>query len=305
MANFVLIALCISAGIILSKLNILPKDSHKSINAWVLYVALPALSFRYIPEIVWSWKMLLQIIGPVVVWCGSWLFVDLFSRMVKISQATRTAMIVTGGLGNTAFLGYPMISAFYGEGEIQNAILFDQVTFLLFSTVAVITILLSSSENSEKLSFKSIIGKVFRFPPFLGCLGALILSSVTDISPINPFLDKLVATVSPMALFSIGLQLKIGDWKAEMTNLTAGLFYKLMIAPALVLVLAIGLHATGTMAQLSVFEAGMSSHITASLLCGQYNRNPNLCNLMVGFGIVICFITITFWKFILDFFLPL
>ncbi len=305
MANFVLIAICISAGIIFSRLNILPKDSHKSVNAWILYVALPALSFRYIPEIEWSWKMLLQIIGPMLVWCGSWLFVELYSRVVKISPATRTAMVITGGLGNTAFLGYPMIAAFYGEGEIHNAILFDQVTFVLFSTLAVITILRSSSENSQELNFKSIVEKIFRFPPFLGCVTALILSSFIDISPVNLFLDKLVATVSPMALFSIGLQIKIGAWKEEINNLIAGLFYKLMIAPALVLLLAIALKTTGTMAHLSVFEAGMSSHITASLLAGQYNRNPNLCNLMVGFGIVLSFATITFWTFILNFLLPL
>ncbi len=305
MTNFILIIVCISAGIIMSRLNLLPKDSHKSLNAWVLYVALPALSFRYIPEIDWSWKVLLQILGPLLVWGGSWLLISAYARMKTLSQTTRTALIITCGLGNTSFLGFPMISAFYGESEIHNAILFDQMTFLLFSTVAVITILKSSSENAQQANFNYIVKKVFRFPPFLACICALAIASFTDISPINPFLDKLVATVSPIALFSIGLQIKFGAWKEELQHLSVGLFYKLLLAPLLVLLLAYTLNATDGVARLSVFEAGMPSHITAGLLASQYNQNSNLCNLMVGTGIIFSFLTCGFWYWILRFLLPL
>lgn len=295
MVSFFLVVCCLSAGVVMSALRILPRNSHKSLNAWLLYVALPALALRFVPEIEWSVRMILPGVSPVIVWIGAWLFISLYARKTKIDKGTRTALIVTSGLGNTAFLGFPMISAFYGEDQIRHAIVFDQVTFLLFSTVSVIAILNAADRAKKKPKLSYILKKVLRFPPFVACLFALIFSPFVDFSPINPFLDKLVATLSPLALFSIGLQMKITGWKKEISNLSVGLFYKLMLAPLLVFLFAWFMNGSGDLARITVFESSMSSHITASLLASQYNMNPRLCTLMVGFGLIANFITTVLW----------
>jgi len=303
MVHFVLIIICISAGIILSRLRLLPVDAYKGVNAWVINIALPALALRYVPEIEWSSHLLLPVFSPLLIWIGAWLFVIIYDRKKLLPKSSRTALWITCGLGNTAFLGFPMVAAFYGEQEIQHAVVFDQMTFLIFSTIGVITILRASSENSGTLNFTYILKKVLRFPPFIGCLVALIFSRFIEFSDINPLLDKLVATMSPMALFSIGLQLKFGAIKQEWRLISAGLLYKLLLAPCLVLLLVFLLRSGGMPAKISVFEAAMSSHITASLLAGQNGLNPRYCSLIVGTGIVSGFITATGWFFILDYLL--
>jgi predicted permease len=300
MTNFILIFLCISTGIVMSKLRILPTDSYKGVNAWVLYIALPALSLRYVPEINWGMHLLLPVLGPLLVWGGAWVFVQLYDYKKRLSAASRTALLVTCGLGNTALLGFPMVAAYFGESEISHAVVFDQVTFIFFATVGVITVLRTSTENSKGIDPIYIIKKVFRFPPFLACLTALILPRFIDISVANSLLDKFVATMSPMALFSIGLQLKLGEIKREWRLLSAGLLYKLILAPFLVLLLALVLQSTGNLAKISVFQAGMSSHITISLLASQYGLNPKYCSLVVGLGIILGFITSTCWFFLLQ-----
>ncbi|MCL1938566.1 MAG: AEC family transporter [Candidatus Azobacteroides sp.] len=300
MVNFILIFLCISTGIIFSKLRILPSDAHKSLNAWVLYIALPAFSLRFVPDIQWGLQLIMPALTPIVVWCGAWCFVWLYDRKKQLSSGSRTALLVTCGLGNTAFIGFPMIAAYYGESEVHHAIVVDQMTFILFATIGVMTILRTSAGQSQNIP-ALIIKKISRFPPFLACLTALIVPLFIDISPINSLLDKLVATMSPMALFSIGLQLKWGAVREEWKLLTAGLCYKLLLAPALALVLALVLHSTGNMAKISVFEAGMSSHVTASLLASQYDLHPRYCSLVVGMGIILGFITSTMWYIILSY----
>ncbi|MDL2222551.1 AEC family transporter [Bacteroidales bacterium OttesenSCG-928-M11] len=304
MVNFILIFLCISVGVIFSKLRILPADSHKSVNAWVLYVALPALAFRFVPEINWGFHILISILGPILICLGAYFFVQIYDRKRRLSKGSRTALFITCALGNTSFIGFPMISAFYGEGEVHHAVVFDQITFILFSTVGVISILRNSEEMAGKVTVGYILKKIFRFPPFLACMLALIVPVFIDVSAANPFLDKMVATLSPMALFSIGLQLKLGAIKQEWRLMSAGLFYKLLLAPALVLSLALLLGSSGNIAQISVFEAGMSSHITASLLASQYNMNPRYCSLVVGVGIILSFITSACWYFFLPIVLP-
>ena len=301
MIHFFLIFICISAGMIISRMRILPVNAYKSVNAWVINVALPALSLRYIPEIEWSSQLLLPILGPVLIWTGAWMFVRIYDRKKRLTAGSRTALLVTCGLGNTSFLGLPMVSAYFGESEICHAVVFDQMTFVLFSTLGVITVLKASSDNSSDLNISFILKKVFRFPPFIGCMVAIIFSRFFDLSFIFPLMDKIVATLSPMALFSIGLQIKFGAIRQEWKLVSAGLFYKLLLAPCLVLVLALSLHASGNPAKISIFEAGMSAHITASLLSSHHGLNPRYCSLIVGAGIITGFITETGWYFFLEY----
>ncbi|MDR0546138.1 MAG: AEC family transporter [Dysgonamonadaceae bacterium] len=300
MVNFILIFFCITVGVLLSKAKILPADAHKSVNAWVLNVALPALSLRYVPEIEWNTHILLPMLVPFVVWAGAWLFVQIYDHKKRLSAGSRTALLVTCGLGNTAFIGFPMIAAFYGESEIHHAVVIDQLTFILFATIGVITILRTAAGNSQSVTAQSIVKKVFSFPPFVACLIALTLPHFIDFSIANPLLDKLVATMSPMALFSIGLQLKIGAFKHEWRLVTAGVVYKLILAPLVVFCLAFLLPGEGNVARISVFEAGMSSHITVSLLASQYNLNPKYCSLVVGVGILASFVTLSIWYFVMN-----
>ena len=301
MTHFFLILICITVGIIISRLRILPDGAHKSVNAWVINVALPALSLRYLSEIEWGSQWLLPVIGPALIWIGAWLFVRIYSRKNQLTAGSRAALLVTCGLGNTSFLGLPMVSAYFGESEILYAVVFDQVTFIIFSILGVIVILKASSEKNETLNFTYLFKKILRFPPFIACVVALIFSRFIDFSPTYPLMDKLVATLSPMALFSIGLQLKFGAIKQEWKLVTAGLSYKLLLAPTLVVLLAFLLHSTGNPAKISVFEAGMSSHITASLLASQHGLNPRYCSLVVGIGIVTSFITETGWYYLLGY----
>jgi predicted permease len=299
MVNFALIVFCIASGLLARRFGLLGAEAYRGINAWVLYFALPALSLRYVPEIVWSSKVLLPILAPFVVWGGAWIFVGLFDRKRLLSRAQRTALFVICGLGNTAFIGFPMTQAFYGEDALTYAVVFDQVTFIIFATMGVLTILRGSDEGRRDANFFYVFRRILRFPPFIACIAALIIPHFWDISTLNPFLDKITATVSPMALFSIGLQLQLGEIKKERRLLGVGIFYKLLLAPVLVTALALLMGSSGEIAKISVFEAGMSSHITASLLVSQHNLSPRYCSLVVGLGIAVGFITSTLWYFVL------
>ncbi len=102
-------------------------------------------------------------------------------------------------------------------------------------------------------------------------------------------------TVGPLALFSIGLQLKFDDLKADAAVISYGLVYKLIIAPMLILALALAFKAKGLVPQITVFEASMPAFVTGSLVAEQYGLNPRLINLMVGIGIFAALFTSALW----------
>ncbi|HNS43118.1 MAG TPA: AEC family transporter, partial [Taishania sp.] len=103
MVNFVLIAFSITAGMLFRTFNLIPKDAHKTINTWVLYLALPAVSFKYIPKIQWSTEMLFPVLSVLLVWAGSWVFMEVYCRFKNYNQRSRSTLEIASGFSNTSF----------------------------------------------------------------------------------------------------------------------------------------------------------------------------------------------------------
>lgn len=297
MANFILIGLCIVAGILFRKSKSLPKDAHKGINAWIIYIALPAVSFKYLPHIVWSKDLLFPALAPICIWIFGWLFITIYSRVRKLSSATTGGLKLVSSLSNTSFIGFPLILAYFSEKEIPIAIICDQITFTLLSTIGIIVSIRASQQ--QKLSGKLVLKKVLSFPPLIGCILALILPRYLDISFLNPLFEKLSGTVGPLALFSIGLQLKFGGWFSELKHISIALLYKLILAPLSILLIAVLLGLNGTITKITIFEMAMPTLLTAGVVADQYNLNPKLSNLVVGIGILLSFITTALWWLVL------
>lgn len=301
MDNFILIAVCILAGMLMQRAKLLPADAHKGINTWLLYLALPAVSLKYIPTIDWSLTMLFPLASTVIVWAGSALLTALYVKRKRYGQRSRSTLELASGYSNTSFIGFPLIIAYFGEKYLSIAIICDQVLFILLSTVGIITAIKGDRKSGAEVEVKMILKKLFTFPPFLGCITALTLPHFINLSPIEPLFGKLAATVAPLALFSIGIQLKFNGWEKQRGQLSMVLLYKLVLAPMLVLGAAIITGVWGDVAKISIFEAAMPTFITASVVAEQFNLNFRLVNLIIGIGIILSLMSTFLWANILQY----
>jgi predicted permease len=297
MINFILIGICMMAGMLFRASKTLPADAHRGINAWIIYVALPAVSFKYLPHILWSRELLAPVIAPVIIWLGCWAMVRIYTKIKPADALTKGSLRLMGGLANTSFVGFPLIAAYFGEQYISIAIICDQVTFLLLSTAGVVVAI--NASKKQTLSATVVLKKVLRFPPFLGCVSALVIPHFIDISAADPLFEKLAATVAPLALFSIGLQLQFKGWLSEVKNITVTLVYKLLLAPLLVLIVFFCLGFKGIIPQVSLFEAAMPTLLTAGVVADEYGLNPKLSNLIIGSGIILSLLTTAGWYYII------
>lgn len=286
------------AGMLFRMSKMLPADAHKGINAWIIYLALPAVSFKYLPHIHWSSQLLLPVLMPVIVWLGAWLYIKLYSSVNKIGKPTEGCLKLSSGLSNTSFVGFPLIVAYFSDKQLGIAVICDQVTFMVLSTAGVL--LAINASQKQELSVSAVVKKVLRFPPFLGCVGALTLPHFIDISSLDPLFDKLALTVAPLALFSIGLQLKFDGWKNELKHVGASTAYKLLIAPALVLGVALLMGLKGMIPKIAIFEAAMPTLLTSGVVAEEYNVNPKLSSLIIGISILMAFATTSLWYHILQ-----
>lgn len=300
MVNFVLIAVCILAGMIFKATKSIHPDAHKGINTWILYLALPAVSFKYLPKVHWSTEMLFPIAATFLIAVCCFFFMMFYSKSKGYSRRSRSTLELTSGYSNTSFIGFPLISAFYGESLLSIAIICDQTMFLALSTLGIIAAVKGGSK-SGKVSAAFILKRLITFPPFLGCIAALVLSQFIDFTMAEPFFDKLAATVSPLALFSVGLQLKFNGWKKLIPQMSASMLYKLILAPAIVLGAALLFGIKGNIAKITIFEVAMPTVVTSSIIAEQFRLNTKLTNLIIGFSIVVGFLTSAIWYKVLDF----
>jgi malate permease and related proteins len=301
MVNFVLIAVCIIAGMVFKATKSIHPDAHKGINTWILYLALPAVSFKYLPKVQWTAEMLFPIVATFLISVACFFFMKVYSRYKGYSGRSQGTLELVSGYSNTSFIGFPLVAAFYGEHLLSIAVICDQTMFLALSTLGIIAAVKGGS-RSGKVNAGFILKRLVTFPPLIGCVAALVLSRFIDFSPAEPLFDKLAATVSPLALFSVGLQLKFNGWKKLIPQMSVSMLYKLILAPALVVGLALLAGIKGDVAKITVFEAAMPTVVTSSIIAEQFRLNTKLTNLTIGFSIITGLFTSAIWYQLTQFF---
>lgn len=303
MNNFILIFVFLFLGIVLQNVKAFPVVSvYKLLNKIVIYICLPALALYYIPKIEWSTELLLPI---GVSWIGfvvSYLFFSFLGSKFGWSKKLIGCLIITAGLGNTSFLGFPIIEALYGEEGLKTAILVDQPgSFVVLSTLAILVATLYSTGSPNGFQ---IAKKILLFPPFITFLVACLMNAFNiDFQDYVQFLlQKLGSSVTPLALLSVGLQLRFDRKSKHWKFLGLGLLYKLIVTPALIYVLyVVILQQHSKIIQVAIMESAMAPMITACILASTHGLKPRLCSMMIGFGIPLSFITLLFWYFVVQF----
>ena len=297
MANFLLIGICILVGLLVRRCTAIPADAYKGVNALIINLALPAVAFKYLPHIQWTKSLILPAAMPVIVWLCGWAYIKAYAAKAKLDKQTESGLKLVTGLSNTSFLGFPLIIAWFNDDALGIAVICDQVTFMLLATAGIVVAMNASEKHT--LSAGAVLKKMFSFPPFVGCVAALVLPLFLNLSPFDPLFDMLAATVAPLALFSIGLQLKFDGWRRELNHLAVSFLYKLVLAPLIIFSIVYFLGMKGVIPQISIFESAMPSHLTATIVASEYNLNPKLTSLVAGIGIVMSFVTTALWYFII------
>jgi len=208
-------------------------------------------------------------------------------------------LILVGSLANTSFLGLPMIEAFYGTEHLGLGILIDQLgTYMVLSTLGILVALTYAAGD---VSPAAVASKILRFPPFQAVVLALLLKPLDYSEGVELVLGKLGATLAPLALVSVGYQLRLAELRGRLPALSAGLAFKLVMGPALILALfAGGFGAGGPSIQVTVFEAAMAPQIGASIVALEHKLDPPLVTLMIGIGIPLSFLTLPVWWYLLQ-----
>jgi predicted permease len=229
-------------------------------------------------------------------------FFHLLGKKLGWSNKLIGCLILTAGLSNSSFLGYPIIEALFGKKGLETAILVDQPgTFVVVSTLGVFVAAFYSKGTPDTFS---IIKKIVLFPPFIMFVLACLMNVYNyelDVD-IEFVLLKTGSLVTPLALLSVGLQLSFDRKSRHWKFLRLGLFFKLILVPFVILVLYVFIFKQHSEPiKITIMETAMAPMITGAILASTYGLKPKLSSMMVGFGIPISFLTLAIWYFIVSF----
>jgi predicted permease len=298
-SNIILLFLCLAIGLLLRKSKSVPENGHISINTFIVYVSLPALTVVQLHSVQLQPSLLYAVAMPWLLFVAGAAFFWSTAKLLKLAPETTGGLMLLGGLANTSFVGLPMIEAFYGAGGMTVGILIDQLgTYLVLSTLG---IAIAALYSTGKPSAREILVRICTFPPFIALLVALALSPVEVPAWLTEVLHRLGDTLAPLALVSVGMQLRLDQIAGVKAPLAIGLGFKLLIGPLLLAILYVGfLHASGNVAKITLFESAMGPQIGASIVAIQHGLNPPLITLLVGIGITLSFLTLPMWWYVLQ-----
>lgn len=299
MPNLVLLIACFLLGVLLRRLGRLPEETPSVLNGFVINISLPALTLLYVHELPLTRALAFPAAMAWILFGLGFLFFIVVGRAAGWPRTTIGGLILVGSLANTSFLGLPMIEAFYGIEHLGLGILIDQLgTYMVLSTFGILVAITYASGASSP---GDVARKIATFPPFQALILALLLKPFDYPVGVDLVLAKLGATLAPLALVSVGYQLRLGELKGRVAALSTGLAFKLVMGPALIMGLFTGaLGASGPTIQVTIFEAAMAPQIGASIVAMQHKLDPPLVTLMVGIGIPLSFLTLPVWWYVLQ-----
>jgi len=294
MENFVVTITCLLIGMTVKRIPDFSEETGNVLNLFVIYISLPALVLLKIPELVFSKDLLIPALMPWVMLLLSCSAILFLAKILKWARDTTGCMLLLVPMGNTSFLGIPMVKAFFGDQAIPYAVLYDQLgSFLALATYGSF-ILAYYGTGAKNMTPVAVIKKILYFPPFIALVLAFILRTVTYPPVAINLLKVLSSTLVPLVMIAVGFKLKLRLSKEVLSQLSIGLSIKLIAAPIVALLLCKLAGFAGEPVRVSIFESGMPPMVSAGAMAIMANLAPDLTAALVGIGIVLSFVTLPF-----------
>lgn len=283
-AALLLIFGMLALGQLCGRLAAVPGGTAESLHRVVLLICLPALVLVQLQGLRFDRQALLLAVLPWL-WLGvSVLLVLLVSRLAGWSREVRACLLLTVPLGNTAFLGYPMIEGLLGHAALRHAVVYDQLgSFLILSTYAVSVA--GIHRAGERPSVTVLLRRVLTYPAFLALVIGLL--PVAWPAPLLQVLERIADCLVPLVLFAIGLQLRFRLPAGQGAPLGFALTTKMIGGAALALLGCTLVAAPVAVRDVAVLQGAMPVMVTAAALAIEARLAPELAAAQAGLGVLL------------------
>lgn len=293
--NLFSVVLFFSLGYLLRKVGIFSEKDSDLLIKFIIYVAFPSLVVYNIYHLQLSSSVLWIVILGWGVIVFSIVLSFFVGRMLNLSKPVLASFVMMSSFGNTSFLGFPFQLALLGEEGLRYAVVFDQLASFL--PVSLLSPFILSYGQGKKVSLD--LKKVITFPPFIAVIFSFLIKGFSVPDFVLGSLKSLGMTVIPLALFSVGVNLRFSKVKDRLRDISAVILIKMIVVPAVFLgfLLFVGVD-INTPYLSALIEVSMPPMVLASIFVIGAGLDRDLAVSSVGVGIIFSFLSVPLLFFI-------
>jgi predicted permease len=274
------------AAVILRRIGKVRENHAVLVTNYVLNFSLPCLTIITISKLDLKGNHLeVAVIAWAVMTTGAILSYGV-GKLLKLTGGKLRSFVLLATFPNTGFLGYPLCYAAYGGSGLVYAVIYDQMGMFPFF----LTLGFCIAGGKESL------GSALKFPPFIALLFALVLNVVGISIPalIAAMLKGVGWTTLPLTIFLIGLRITFSGMR-NFKYIAAGLTLRMLIIPALLLIVMIATGRKGLPYDVAFMETAMPPALTTSILAAKYKLDEELAVAAISAGTLLCIIVFAFF----------
>ena len=278
-------------GWAVARLVRLPQAFTGSLNWWVLNIALPALVLELIPRVHFEKQLWFLPVAMWLVFAGAWAFFAALGRMLGWSRARTGAVILAAGLGNTALVGFPLIEALRGKEGMALAV--HHRSARLPDRAGGRRDHGRGDLSGGKPEPRVIAKRILYFPAFHAMILGFIVGALGGFpAELDAVFARIGATLTPVALFSIGAQFNLHLDRSRLGATASALGWKLALAPLVIYALGLAFGIEGLVLSVAVLQAAMAPMVFTAILADQYGLEKDVTSMALGAGILISLFSI-------------
>ena len=272
--------------------KIIFQDNSKQLVDFIIYFSLPAIVFSKIYPLSLDTKILWLILMFMGI-----IFFNLFlsytiGKMMRLSRVTLATFMIMATFGNTSFIGFSYIDAFYGQDYIVYGVIYDIFgSFLLLVSVGMIIITWGSG---RKNSILNISKSIFLFPPMI----IFFITIFAKNFEVPKFLiytsQNLGSTLVPIAMIAIGMKLELKHIFTKLHIVTVAVVLKMLIIPIIVLFVFKYFYGIDeTWVKVTIIEVAMPPMTMAAVLAIKGGLDEKIAINSLVLGVIVSLFTIT------------
>jgi predicted permease len=208
-------------------------------------------------------------------------------------KPTQGSLLLAAMLGNTGYLGFPIILAMVGQKYFAWALFYDLLGSL-FGSYGLGVALAANFSGSVSNSWQTT--KAILINPALWSFGfGLLLRQVKISNIVEFYLDKLAWIAVALSLLLIGMRLsQLKTWKS-LPQVGMSLAIKMLLVP-LILGSTLPLFGvTGSAAQVIVLQMAMPPGFATLVIAETFNLDRDLAVTALVAGAVVLLVTLPVW----------
>ncbi|MEE4297585.1 MAG: AEC family transporter [Wenzhouxiangella sp.] len=294
MAAYLIILTLIAAGWIFARFRVLPEATPEVLNKVVITLCLPALILIHVPTLEPSWSLLPLVVIPWALLGLTVAAVLPLARWLNLSREATAALLVLIPLGNTSFLGFPLVEALMGPEFIRLAVVYDQFGSFLIVCTYVLFVVGWYGEGANP-DWRSMGWRIISFPPFMALIVALVFGHDWFPDWLMQIAQRFADMLLPLVTLAIGMSLRLRLVHRDRLPLMIGLAGKLIVLPALAMLMGWLFGAQSEIAVVAVLESAMPPMITAAALLTGAGLAVRLAPALVAWGVLFSAATVPIW----------